>query len=242
VLDTRSLGGIGDGLALGDLRCCIHRLEEVCDREDAIGTLEDGPKGLGSVQVGLSLSVRLVYKSFWSFHTETTSAPSSLSFCADSLVVSRVTALTWYLAAVLGSARMVFTTEPPCLPVAPKTTMICLAMVVVAGVEVEKLFWLLALWKVLLWAGCLIWRSWRSYRAAFEGFHCERVRDDCSARWSEHACAQFFALLRGVREAPLQMSAIFASWWRPTAGCPDWLPLHGGTHLAGKLCSRVRVP
>jgi hypothetical protein len=58
VLNTRSLGGIGHGLALDDLRCCIHLLEEVGDREDAIGTLEYGPKGLGSVQVGLVSSVR----------------------------------------------------------------------------------------------------------------------------------------------------------------------------------------
>ena len=50
--------------------------------------------------------------------------------------MSRVTALMWYLAAVLGSARMVLTTLPPCLPVAPKTTMVCLAMVVVVLVVV----------------------------------------------------------------------------------------------------------
>lgn len=53
VLDTLSLGGIGDSLALGDLRCGIHLLEEVGDGEDAIGTLEDRSNGLGGVQVGL---------------------------------------------------------------------------------------------------------------------------------------------------------------------------------------------
>lgn len=53
MLDTLSLGGIGDSLALGDLRCGIHLLEEVGDGEDAIGTLEDRSNGLGGVQVGL---------------------------------------------------------------------------------------------------------------------------------------------------------------------------------------------
>lgn len=53
VLDTGSLGGVGDGLSLGELRCGVQLLEEVGDGEDAIGALEVWSKGLGGVQVGL---------------------------------------------------------------------------------------------------------------------------------------------------------------------------------------------
>lgn len=58
--------------------------------------------------------------------TATSSAPRDLRAFALSLVTSRVTALTWNLLAVLRSARIDLTTEPPCFPVAPNTTRICL--------------------------------------------------------------------------------------------------------------------
>lgn len=58
------------------------------------------------------------------------SAPRAAKALADSLLVSRVTALTWNWLAAFGSASKDFTTEPPCLPVAPITTMIRLEGVV----------------------------------------------------------------------------------------------------------------
>ena len=62
MLNTLSLGGIGDSFSLSDLRCGIHLLEEVGNGEDAIGTLENGSNGLGSVQVGLLWSANLLWK------------------------------------------------------------------------------------------------------------------------------------------------------------------------------------
>ena len=65
----------------------------------------------------------------------TTSAPSEARDLALSLLASRVTALTWNWLEALGSSRMDFTMEPPCLPVAPKTVMVCLAILRVLFVE-----------------------------------------------------------------------------------------------------------
>ncbi len=58
----------------------------------------------------------------------TTSAPSEARALALSLVGSRVTALTLNWLEALESPRIDVTTELPCLPVAPKTVMVCFAI------------------------------------------------------------------------------------------------------------------
>ena len=56
--------------------------------------------------------------------TLTSSAPFSARALADGLELSLVTALILNSCAKVGSARICLMTEPPWLPVAPKTVMI----------------------------------------------------------------------------------------------------------------------
>lgn len=61
---------------------------------------------------------------------ETISAPCAISFLDASLEISRVTPRTAHSSLSLGSLRKVWTTEPPWLPVAPKTVMMFLLAMV----------------------------------------------------------------------------------------------------------------
>ncbi len=63
------------------------------------------------------------FKSAW-----TTSTPFAASFFALSLPLSLVRARIWKLSLATGSLRMLVTTEPPCFPVAPITTIVCLVI------------------------------------------------------------------------------------------------------------------
>ena len=120
------LAGVGHGFALGHFDVFAHGFPEVGDEEDGVGAGYGGESGFNGRHVGLGIQVRYPcpMEELRGLRTVTISTPAAAISCAAGLLVSRVTPRSFHFFDRAGSARMVLMTEPPWLPVAPKTVRI----------------------------------------------------------------------------------------------------------------------
>ena len=124
MLDTGFLSCVRHRFTLLHLYICASTLPVIGHSEDSICTLQGRLQCGGIIQIGLSrinsaLCVRdpMVYQL-----TAAVSAPKLSKAFADGFVVSRVMPRTAHDSLILESPRTALTTDPPWIPVAPKTT------------------------------------------------------------------------------------------------------------------------
>ena len=139
------LGCINHALSLLKLDIGTSGIPKVGDSKDGIGPFYRVLETRWIVEIGLfTLSSASASKMRGKVSlTATVSAPKLSNFFADGLDTSRVTPRTVQVLFVLGSPRSAFTTEPPWLPVAPKTTMTFLA-------DIVRVVWWNCYWNLLV--------------------------------------------------------------------------------------------